>query len=138
MTTFEQKETFYQKLEKYIETLDVKKRNKYTIKNAMYVDILNVLKGKKASVSPKFKFWVKQTFRCVQIGSTDIIYVLKNNLPLITHEEIFYKIADCHTAVGHSGRDKTWAEVDLNTLKKNSNLISFRLKLTMHGFPNRL
>jgi len=112
MTNFEAKEIFYQKLNDYIETLDAKKRAKYTIKNSMYIDIMDVLKQNKTSVSPKFKFWVKKTFRLVHIASSDVIYVQKTDLPLITHEQIFYKVSDCHSAVGHSGRDKTWAEVN--------------------------
>lgn len=37
---------------------------------------------------------------------------------------MFEKIKECHTAVGHSGRDKTWAEVSKYFAKnslKNSN-----------------
>ena len=77
----------------------------------MYSDILKILKEETNNASAKFKFWTKQTFRLVQIGSTDLIYNKKKNLPLIKHENIFYRIADCHVSVGHSGRDKTWAEV---------------------------
>ena len=47
----------------------------------------------------------------MEIGSSDIIYHIKNNTPLITHEKIYEKINECHIAVGHSGRDKTLAEV---------------------------
>ena len=102
---------FNAKIQSYIDKLDVKKRTKYTIKNDMYLDILNVLKSQNINVSSKFKFLVRQTFRLVQIGSSDLIYVAKTNLPLITHENLYVKITDCHVAVGHSGRDKTWAEV---------------------------
>ncbi|CAF0723680.1 unnamed protein product [Adineta steineri] len=102
---------FYSKLQTYIDSLDIKKRNKYTIKNDMCLDILSVLKEENNNVSAKFKFWAKQTFRLVKIGSTDFVYVKKNNLPLVTHEQIYYRVVDCHVAVGHSGRDKTWAEI---------------------------
>ncbi|CAF3436338.1 unnamed protein product [Rotaria socialis] len=101
---------FYSKFQTYIDTLDIKKRNKYTIKSDMYLDILNVLKENNKNTSAKFKFWVRQTFRLVQIGSTDLVYVIKNDLPLVTHEQIYYRVVDSHVAVGHSGRDKTWAE----------------------------
>jgi type II secretory pathway component PulL len=40
-----------------------------------------------------------------------LIYSVKNDLPIIIHEKIYEKINECHIAVGHSGRDKTWAEV---------------------------
>ncbi|CAF4364535.1 unnamed protein product [Rotaria socialis] len=62
-------------------------------------------------MSSKFKFWIRTSFRVMEIGSSDIIYNIKNNTPLITHEKIYEKINECHIAVGHSGRDKTWAEV---------------------------
>jgi len=102
---------FNAKIQSYIDKLDEKKRAKYTIKNETYLDMLNVLKSQNINVSSKFKFLVRQTFRLVQIGSSDLIYVAKTNLPLITHENLYVKITDCHVAVGHSGRDKTWAEV---------------------------
>ena len=104
-------DVFNNKLQSYINKLDEKKRMKYTIKNDMYLDILNVLKSNSINVSSKFKFWARQTFRMVQIGSSDLIYSIKTNLPLVTYEKLYEKITDCHTAVGHSGRDKTWAEV---------------------------
>ncbi|CAM4932727.1 unnamed protein product [Rotaria socialis] len=43
----------------------------------------------------------------VQIGLCELIYTTKSNLPLIAHEKIY----ECHIAVGHSDRDKTWAEI---------------------------
>jgi hypothetical protein len=106
-------ELFNEKIQSYINNLDVKKRDKYTIKNDMYSNILNVLKSKNTAVSAKFKFWVRRTFSLVEIGSSQLIYNKKNNLPLISHENMYEKIADCHKAVGHSGRDKTWAEVNI-------------------------
>ncbi|CAF2083011.1 unnamed protein product [Rotaria magnacalcarata] len=102
---------FYQKLESYINSIDVKKQTKYTIKNDMYLDILNVLKSQNVNQSSKFKFWVRNTFRLVQIGLCELIYTTKNNLPLIAHEKNYEKIYECHIAVGHSGCDKTWAEI---------------------------
>ncbi|CAF4391972.1 unnamed protein product [Rotaria magnacalcarata] len=90
---------FYSKFQTYIDTLDIEKRNKYTIKNDIYLNILNVLKENYTSISAKFKFWVRQTFRLVQIGSTDLVYVIKNDLPLVTHEQIYYRVVDCHVAI---------------------------------------
>ncbi|CAF4388668.1 unnamed protein product [Rotaria magnacalcarata] len=47
-----------------------------------------------------------------------------SKLPVVTYEDLFEKINECHTAVGHLGRDKTWHEikhrfsfVPLNTVK---------------------
>ncbi|CAF1498452.1 unnamed protein product [Adineta steineri] len=77
----------------------------------MCLDILSVLKEENNNVSAKFKFWAKQTFRLAEIGSTDFVYVKKNNLPLVTHEQIYYRVVDCRVVVGHSGREKTWAKI---------------------------
>ncbi|CAF2086643.1 unnamed protein product [Rotaria magnacalcarata] len=47
----------------------------------------------------------------ISIRLCELIYATKYNLPLIPHEKIYEKIYECHIAVGHSGRDKTWAEI---------------------------
>jgi hypothetical protein len=112
MNDHSEMDIFYSKLQTYIDTLDIKKRNKYTIKNDIYLDILSVFEEENKNISAKFKFWVRKTFRLVHIGSTDLIHVMKTDLALVTHEQIYYRVIDCHVAVGHSGRDKTWAEVD--------------------------
>ena len=77
----------------------------------MYENIVHVLKSEDVNMNAKFKFWVRRSFRLMEIGSSDVVYSIKNNLPLVTHEKIYEKIDQCHIAVGHSGRDKTWAEV---------------------------
>ena len=58
---------FNSKLQSYIDTLSESKRNKYTIKNDMHLNILNVLKSNDTNMTPKFKFWVRQTFKLVEI-----------------------------------------------------------------------
>ncbi|CAF3830042.1 unnamed protein product [Rotaria sp. Silwood1] len=40
-----------------------------------------------------------------------MLYSSKEKLPVVTFETIFQKIDECHSAVGHLGRDKTWSEV---------------------------
>ncbi len=106
------KKLFDNKLDSYINKLSFQKRAKYTINKQMYKDIFEILKGEPTSHSSKFKYWSRETFKLIQIGSKEIIYTKKNNLPLITHEDLYEKILECHTAVGHSGRDKTWFEVN--------------------------
>jgi hypothetical protein len=106
------KQLFDNKLDSYINKLSSQKRAKYTINKQMYKDIFEILKGEPTSHSSKFKYWSRETFKLIQIGSKEIIYTKKNNLPLITHEDLYEKILECHTAVGHSGRDKTWFEVN--------------------------
>ncbi|CAF1111152.1 unnamed protein product [Rotaria magnacalcarata] len=93
---------FNPKLQTYINTLSENRRIKYTIKNDMYSNIVNVLKSKDMSVSPRFKFWVKETLHLIHIGSSELVYVKKKNLPLITRANIFAKIAECHSAVGYN------------------------------------
>ena len=102
---------FNQKLQSYIDTLDVKKRTKYTIKDVTYGKIMKVLKSEICDESAKFKFWARQNFSLVQIGSEQFVYNKVSNLPVITYESMYEKILDCHLVVGHSGREKTWAEV---------------------------
>jgi hypothetical protein len=82
MSCLQEMDIFHFKLQAYIDTLDVKKCNKYTIKNDMYSDILSVYKKENTNLSSKFKFWARETFGLVHIGSTDLIYVKKNNLLL--------------------------------------------------------
>ncbi|KAK7091747.1 hypothetical protein V1264_009390 [Littorina saxatilis] len=48
------------------------------------------------------------------VGSQNIIFCKKSGCPVVAREEIFQTISTCHTNVGHSGRDKTWAEVKSN------------------------
>ena len=102
---------FYDKIQSYIDKLDIKKRDKYTINNQTYKMILSVLNGEDIDVSAKFRFWTRKTFICMRIGSNDFVYDKQTNLPLVKHENLYEKILECHVFVGHSGRDKTWAEV---------------------------
>ena len=102
---------FNEKLQSYIDSLDVKKRTKYTIKNDAYREILKVLNSEICDESAKFKFWARENFIIVQIGSEPFVYEKESKLPVITHESMYEKIFECHLSVGHSGRDKTWAEV---------------------------
>ncbi|CAM4848220.1 unnamed protein product, partial [Rotaria magnacalcarata] len=54
---------------------------------------------------------VTKTFKIIEIKSIELVYDIKKNLPLITFENLYEKIKECHVAVGHSDRDKTWSEV---------------------------
>ncbi|CAF3750245.1 unnamed protein product [Rotaria sp. Silwood1] len=124
---------FYERFDSYINKLDIKKRNKYTIKDEMYLNITNVLKQEDVNASAKFKFWTRRSFRLMEIGSSHLIYNIKNNLPLITYEKIYEKINECHIAVGHSGRDKTWAEVlILIVLPLNNNTTLHRANIILN------
>jgi hypothetical protein len=57
---------FYEKFQSYINSLHIKKRSEYTIKDEMYLNILHVLKVKDSKQSAEFKFWVKELFVLVK------------------------------------------------------------------------
>ena len=40
-----------------------------------------------------------------------MIDAIKSNHPIVTYENLYTKIKECHERVGHHGRDKTWQEV---------------------------
>ncbi|CAF4543180.1 unnamed protein product, partial [Didymodactylos carnosus] len=84
-------------------------RDKYLIKQDMYDDIILTLRDGWGTA--QFKFWVNKHFKLVKIGETNVVYGMKVNQPVVTYEQLFRKVKECHERVGHFGRDKTWAEV---------------------------
>ncbi|CAF1179565.1 unnamed protein product [Adineta ricciae] len=76
----------------------------------MYEDILLVLRD--GWGEGKFKFWAQKNFVLVKIGDANVIYNKgKASRPIITYEELYVKLDECHKRVGHHGRDKTWSEI---------------------------
>jgi hypothetical protein len=75
--------------------------------------MVQILKGSEEKHQAQLKFWAKKHFNLVKIGEQDILYSYssKEKLPVVTFENLFDKINECHTAVGDLGRDKTWHEV---------------------------
>jgi hypothetical protein len=67
-------------------------------------------------------------YKLEKVGSKHLIYCAKSNSPVVTKEELFDKISRCHTNVGHSGRDKTWAEVRANYSGVKFSMIDLFLK----------
>ena len=104
-------EVFYTIVTAYIEALNPRKRDKYLMKTETYNQVLQILRGTAKKNEAKFKFWAKQRFYIVKIGDQEILYSSKEKLSVVTYENLFEKINECHTAVGHLGRDKTWHEV---------------------------
>ena len=96
-------ESFYVKLAAYMETLNRKKQDKYLIKRETYNQVVLILKGTEDKIQAQFKFWAKKRFHLMKIGDQEILYSSKEKLPVVTFEELFEKINDCHTAVGHLG-----------------------------------
>ncbi|CAF2044692.1 unnamed protein product [Rotaria magnacalcarata] len=106
-------EIFYKKLDTHIQNLEEKYRAKYVIKHEMYEDIILVLRD--GWGDPQFKYWVKKHFTLVKNGDIYVVYNKGNvSCPVVTYEEIYTKLYECHNRVGHHGRDKTWKEVKAN------------------------
>ncbi|CAF0987792.1 unnamed protein product [Rotaria sordida] len=66
---------------------------------------------KDARGEAQFKFWVHKHFKLVTIGELQVVYGIKSNNPVITYEQLYTTIKECHERLGHHGRDKTWREV---------------------------
>jgi hypothetical protein len=88
----------------------VKRRSKYLISAETYNKVLQVLTNEK-KYDPSFNFWAKRRFTVVTFGNQRTIYCIKEKLPIVIYENLFETINECHSAVGHLGRDKTWHEV---------------------------
>lgn len=103
-------EIFYKKLDIHIQSLHEKFRAKYVITKDMYEDIILALCD--GWGDSQFKYWVQKHFILVQNGNTKVVYSSgKVNLPVVTYEELYTKLYECHNRVGHHGRDKTWKVV---------------------------
>jgi hypothetical protein len=112
LTTME--EAFYTKLNAYVKSLSTKKQTKYLIKTETYYQLIDILNGTGSKCPAQFKFWAKKRFYIVKIGGQEILYSSKEKLSVVTFDNLFDKINECHVAVGHLGRDKTWHEVRRN------------------------
>lgn len=101
---------FYKKLDNHIQNLNEKFRAKYLIKKGMYEDIILVLRDGWGGA--QLRHWVQKHFTLVKIGETQVVYSSgKVSRPVVTYEEVYTKLSECHNRVGHHGRDKTWEEV---------------------------
>jgi hypothetical protein len=101
---------FYKKLDNHIQNLNEKFRAKYLIKKDMYEDIILVLRDGWGDT--QFRYWVQQHFMLVKIGERHVVYSSgEDSRPVVTYEELYTKLNECHNRVGHHGRDKTWKEV---------------------------
>ena len=105
------KEGFYVKLKALVAELDVKRQSKYLITTETYNKILDVLSSE-TKYDHQFNFWAKKHFTIVKIGDKPAVHSIKKKLPVVTYEDLFDTINECHAAVGHLGRDKTWHEVN--------------------------
>jgi hypothetical protein len=103
---------FYKKLDIHIQNLNEKFRAKYVIRKEMYEDIILVLHD--GWGDPQFKYWVQKHFILVKNDDDNVNVVYSNDKvsrPVVTYEELYTKLCECHNRVGHHGRDTTWKEV---------------------------
>ena len=100
---------FYKLLDNHIQGLNHKFQGKFSIRQSLYDDIILVLRD--GSGDSQFKFWVHKNFKLIKIGDQNVVYDIKSNHPIVTYENLYTKIKECHERVGHHGRDKTWQEV---------------------------
>ncbi|CAF2059662.1 unnamed protein product [Rotaria magnacalcarata] len=91
-------EIFYKKLDIHIQNLEEKYRAKYVIKHEMYEDIILVLRD--GWGDPQFKYWVQKHFTLVKNGDLYIVYNKgKVSCPVVTYEELYTKLYECHNRV---------------------------------------
>ena len=102
-------EHYYKLLDDHIQSLNPKFQDKFSIRKSLYNDIILVLRD--GWGDSQFKFWVHKNFKLMKIGDQDFVYDIKSNNPIVTHENLYIKIKECHEKVDHQGRDKTWLQV---------------------------
>ncbi|CAF1271598.1 unnamed protein product [Didymodactylos carnosus] len=112
-------ELFYLKLDEHIESLSDKFRSKFVITQAIYNDIILVLKDGWGEA--QLKLWARKHFKLVTIGELQVVYGIKSNNPVITYEQLYTTIKECHERVGHHDRDKTWKAVVFCTRIQSEN-----------------
>jgi len=93
----------------YYLCLFIDKKRSYT-----YDDLILVLRD--GWGDPQLKFWTIKNFKLVKIGDQNVVYDIKRNLPIVTYENLYQRIKECHERVGHHGRDKTWVEVGIRMI----------------------
>lgn len=102
-------EYYYKLLDHHIESLNPKFQKKFSIKQSIYDEIILVLRD--GWGDSQFKFWVHKNFYLNKTGGENFVYDIKSNLPVVTHENLYMNIKECHEKVQHQGRDRTWLEV---------------------------
>ncbi|CAF2024314.1 unnamed protein product [Rotaria magnacalcarata] len=91
-------EIFYKKLDIHIQNLNKNFRAKYVIKEEIYKDIIFVLRD--GWGDPQFKYWVQKHFTLVKNGNVYVVYNKgKVSCPVVTYEELYTKLYECHNRV---------------------------------------
>ncbi|CAF3196073.1 unnamed protein product [Rotaria socialis] len=107
---------FYENVDKYINSLSKKFRDKSVIKQQVYNDILKCLllpKGTSSDpYSSAFVYWSKQKFLLIKVAGIDIVVCAKLKKPVCVYEAFYNVINEAHTNVSHGGREKTSSELN--------------------------
>ena len=109
----DQKEWYNSVLEQYLQTLD-STRHDFSIPQEKCDKIevcLRLAPGERYLYGAKFKVRSHQHFKMEEIGARNVLYCKKLSKPIVTKERLFDVVLQCHVNVGHSGRDKTWAQI---------------------------
>ncbi|CAF4607507.1 unnamed protein product, partial [Didymodactylos carnosus] len=106
---------FYEELEKHINSLNSKYREKFVIRKQTCDDISKALlleRDKKSDLfSPPFIFWARNNFVLVRTAGIETVSCAKSKKSVCVYEAFFTVISECHIAVSHGGRDKTFGEI---------------------------
>ncbi|CAF1622242.1 unnamed protein product [Rotaria magnacalcarata] len=97
---------FYKLLDNHILNLNQKFRNKFSVRQSLYDDIVLALRD--GWGDSQFKYWVRKNFKLITNGNEHDVYEIESNLPIVIYENLYEKIKECHEKDGHRGRDKTW------------------------------
>ncbi|KAF9517060.1 hypothetical protein BS47DRAFT_1291458 [Hydnum rufescens UP504] len=124
-------------MDRYLNSLSRKNREKALLTQATYNDILKLLLAGQAHEeqaqgstadpdanrsipgdvdidpsldTPQFRFWVRKMFTVQKIGDVDV--VAHNDKPVAVQEQLYDILIHCHAQTSHGGRDKTSAMVN--------------------------
>ena len=109
----DQKEWYNSVLEQYLQTLD-STRHDFSIPQEKCDKIevcLRLAPGERYLYGAKFKVRSNKHFTMEESGARTVLYCKKLSKPIVTKERLFDVVLQCHVNVGHSGRDKTWAQI---------------------------
>jgi len=72
---------------------------------------IEILNSSNANASPKFKFWVQQTFSLTHTGKAKHLLLKKSNKPVCVRENMYDVIGSIHENLQHAGYAKTFDEL---------------------------
>ncbi len=131
---FLSREEFAVIMDRYLNSLSRKNREKALLTQAVYNDVLTLLKAGKAAEefpdgtstdadgnpvppaeqhldidpsldTPQFRFWVRKMFALQQMNDVEV--VAHNGKPVAVQEQLYDILIHCHAQTNHGGRDKT-------------------------------